>query len=97
VGAILQAARDTRFRDLLEVMTLGSLAAFGLAVLLDEGGDLEDGVDRGVGNDAVAEVEDVAGAAGVEGEDFADAGLDDFGRGEEGDGIEVALDGDVWA
>ena len=40
----------------------------------------------------MAEVEDVSGAAGGQGEDFADAGLEDVERGEEGDGVEVALD-----
>ena len=55
--------------------------------------DGEDGLDGGGGDDAVAEVEDVAGAAGGGGEDLGDAGVEDFGRGEEGDGVEVALDG----
>jgi len=41
-------------------------AGRGLAVALDEVDDAEDGVDGGVGDDAVAEVEDVAGAAGGE-------------------------------
>ncbi len=57
--------------------------------------ELDDVFDRGAGDDAVAEVEDVAGAAGGGGEDFGDAGVEDFLRGEEGDGVEVALDGDA--
>ena len=43
---------------------------------LDEVDDAEDLVDGGVGDDAVAEVEDVAGAAGGEREDFEDAGFE---------------------
>src|SRR5579875_1503841 len=69
-------------------------AGRGVAVALDEVDDAEDGVDGGVGDDTVAEVEDVAGAAGGEGEDFEDAGFEDGFGGEEGDGVEVALDGD---
>ena len=60
--------------------------------MLDEADDFDDGFDGGVGDDAVAEVEDVAGAVCGEGEDLFDAGLEDGGRGEEGDGVEVALD-----
>jgi hypothetical protein len=48
-----------------------------VAVALDEADDAADGVDGGVWDDAVAEVEDVAGAAGGEGEDFEDAGFED--------------------
>ena len=70
-------------------------AGCGVAVALDEVDDGEDGVDGGVGDDAVAEVEDVAGAVGGRGEDFGDAGVEDFVGGEEGDGVEVALDGDA--
>ena len=56
--------------------------------------DGEDGFDGGGGDDAVAEGEDVAGAAGGGGEDLCDAGAEEIGRGEEGDGVEVALHGD---
>src|ERR1035437_1065091 len=55
---------------------------------------LEDGFYWGVGDDAVAEVEDVAGASYGLGEDFGDAGSEDLFGGEESDGVEVALDGD---
>ena len=48
----------------------------GVAVALDEVDDAEDGVDGGVGDDAVAEVEDVAGAVGGLREDFFDAGFE---------------------
>ena len=58
---------------------------------------LEDGVYGGVGDDAVAEVEDVAGLVVVEGEDFSYAGFEDLGWGEEGDGVEVALHCDAVA
>src|ERR1017187_3515349 len=61
---------------------------------LDLVDDLEDGVDGGGGDDAVAKVEDVAGAAGGGAKDFGDAGFEDLGRGEEGDGVEIALDSD---
>ena len=57
-------------------------------------GYLEDGFDGCVGDYAVAEVEDVAGAVRGGGEDFGDAGFDYFFGGEERDGVEVALDGD---
>ncbi len=65
----------------------------GDAELFDPFDDLDNVVDGGTGNDAVAEVEDVTGAAVGEGEDFADAGLEDVEGGEEGDGVKVALDG----
>ena len=55
---------------------------------------LEYGLNRGVGDDAVAEVEDVAGSAGGVGEDFGDAGFEDLFGGEEGDGVEISLHGD---
>ena len=66
---------------------------FDLADGFDLVHDCEDGVDGSGGDDAVAEVEDVAGAVGGGGEDFGDAGCEDVRRGEEGDGVEVALDG----
>jgi hypothetical protein len=66
-------------------------AGSGATVALDEVDDAEDGVDGGVGDDAVAEVEDVAGAAGGEREDLEDAGFEDVVGCEEGDGVEVAL------
>ena len=53
----------------------------------------DDVVDGGFGDDAVAEVEDVAGAAVGEREDFFDAGFDDGFGSEEGDGVEVSLHG----
>ena len=65
----------------------GSDGRFDLA---DDG---EDGFDGGGGGDSVAEVEDVSGTAGGGGEDLGDAGVEDVGRGEESDGVEVALDG----
>ena len=65
----------------------------GVAVALDEVDDVEDGVDGGVGDDAMAEVEDVAWAASGLREDFADAGFEDGFGGEECDGVEVALHG----
>src|SRR5580658_6271270 len=70
-------------------------AGRGLAVALDEVDDAEDGVYGGVGNDAVAEVEDVAGAAGGEREDLEDAGFEDLFGSEESDRVEVALHGGV--
>jgi hypothetical protein len=54
----------------------------GLGGALDLLDDLEDGVDRGGGNNAVAEVEDVARAASGGGENFGDTGFEDFFRGE---------------
>jgi hypothetical protein len=60
-------------------------------VLLDPLDNLNDVVDGGSGNDAMAEVEDMTGAAVGEGKDFADAGLEDIEGGEEGDGVEVPL------
>ena len=45
------------------------------AELLDPFDDVDDVVDGGAGDDAVAEVEDVAGASVGCGEDLADAGL----------------------
>ncbi len=62
--------------------------------LVDYGDDV---FDWGSGDDAVAEVEDVAGAASGSGEDFLYAGVDDVLRGEEGDWVEVALDGTAGA
>jgi hypothetical protein len=56
--------------------------------------NLEDGFYRGGGDDSVAEVEDVAGAVGGGGEDFRYAVVEDLLGSEEGDGIEVTLDGD---
>ena len=47
--------------------------------------------------DAVAEVEDMPGAAAVAGEHAADLALDALGRGVEGAGVEVALQGDLVA
>jgi hypothetical protein len=63
------------------------------AELLDPFDDLDDVVDGRARYDAVAKVEDVSGSAGAESKDFANAGLEDVERGEEGDGVEVALDG----
>src|ERR1039458_1797816 len=68
--------------------------AGGVFDLVDDG---EDGFDRRVGDDAVAEVEDVAGTAGGGGQDLGDAGFEDGFGGEEGDGVEVALHGDAVA
>ena len=47
----------------------------------------------GGGDYAVAEVEDVAGAAGGLREDFGYAVVEDLFGGEEGDGVQVALHG----
>ncbi len=58
---------------------------------------LDDGVDGGVGDDAVAEIEDVAGLVRVEREAFGYAGFEDLGWSEECDGVEVALHGDAVA
>lgn len=54
----------------------------------------EDMVDRGLGHDPVAEVEDVAGAPGGPIEDPAGPSLDFLDGAEEDRGVEVALDGD---
>ena len=48
---------------------------------------LEDGINWGGGNNAVAQVEDVAGAACGLCEDFGYAGFDDLFGGEEGDRV----------
>ena len=37
------------------------------------------------------------GRLALQGEDLADTGFDDFFGGEEGDGVEITLDGDVRA
>ena len=62
-------------------------------VLVDEVDEPGDAVFGGVGGDAVAEVEDVAGAAGDAIENGFRAGEHLVGRGQESGGVEVALDG----
>ena len=61
-------------------------------VFADELHDCLDVFDGGAGNDAVAEIEDVAGASGGLIEDVVDAAAHELGVREEGDGIEIALD-----
>ena len=60
-------------------------------MFLDPVGDVDDRLDWGFGDDAVAEVEDVAGTAVGGSEDFFDAGFEDGFGGEEANGVEVAL------
>ena len=50
-------------------------------------------VHRGFGQDAVAEIEDVAGAAGGEAQNFFGAGFQFLPVGEEQHGVEIALHG----
>src|SRR5687767_5864221 len=64
---------------------------------MDEVEGAFDVVHGGVGEDAVAEVEDMAGSALHAVEDLLDAGFEVVPRGEEGNGVEVALDGAVLA
>src|ERR1035438_523567 len=66
----------------------GSLRQFEVAHHTDHGLDV---FYRRVGNNAVAEVEDVAWTAGGGVQDFVDALFQHFRRSEEGDGIEIAL------
>jgi len=58
---------------------------------------LQNSVHGCAGDDAMAQVEDVAGTVRGQLEDFGDAGFEDGFRGEQGDGVEIALNGAAWA
>src|SRR3712207_6639915 len=67
------------------------------ALLVDELDQADDVVERGAGEEAVAEVEDVAEPPARAAQDVGRLLLHDLGGAEEGGGVEVALDAEVVA
>src|SRR5215210_3284611 len=67
------------------------------ALLVDELDQADDVVERRAGEEAVAEVEDVAGPPARAAQDVGRLLLHDRGGAEEGGGVEVALDTEVAA